>query len=494
MDTRDAVERVHTRQEPARIAMRPDDDPAQVWAGAINRARADSVEVDTQEALPRPAWRDRVRAVNAPPQARARAGGALAGSVEEREVALADARAEATAPQRLSPLRRDRAGDPAPHASRFLHDARSAIADLEGQVDAWAPSADAVAERLTAGGGLRIEGCPGVRHELTARPGALFEWSRPGPGVTLAVGSPAVADALPRLIERARKRGDLVVGIDLPAGLEARVDYTLSVPIEQSTRDQDGAAIRPAVRLAFAHAWMGEVYAACTRRGKAPVVRLDTALDRKAEWRRRYFGRSFHDDRWIDSIAPGVVGRAYLEAVDHALGDIGGRGWRHVSAAAARVRTSARYGGAVWVQPGAGFPGAALSEAAVATPGVRWMSVSLPQERLGDAPMPQAWPGRGDFVIAVGVDEPAGSGDWGDVRAMRRAELGVAWVTAGRWTSGERMPRRDLVLDPFAPLGDAAVAVPHYRPCLGPVGGLTAYLTVAAVLSEAGPAHAIADE
>ncbi|MEM6748868.1 MAG: hypothetical protein AAF612_00190 [Planctomycetota bacterium] len=492
LDTRQSPQRLDTRQPVARVAVERSDTTAESAAAAHNRARSSSPASHSA-------------------RLQARTGGGSGGGGEgvvvvnrPRTVAYRDEHrgtaSDVETPRVAVLERRDRAGDPAPKPAAYLDRARAALAGLAPSVDGLVPAAEAAAERLIQGGALRVEGDAGVRHELTSRPGAIFEWSRPGPGVTLLVGAPedpAAARWLPQLAERARRRGDLLIAFDAP-GIDA--DYTFSTPSDRESLDAGLAPLRPAVRLALAQAWNVELYAACTRRGAAPVVRLDPELDRKSRWRLRYRGANLHDDRWIDPIAPGVMGLAYLEALDHALADVSGRGWRKVAAAAARVRSAERYGGAVHVHPGPGFAGSALSAAirrahqsenlamspVVVLAGVSHGAGAAPADALPGAGATQTpGAGTGDFGIAVGLSEPAGALGWGDVGGLHGAELGVAWVCAGRWGSAERMGNRDLAIDAQAPVGDAAVAVPHYRPRLGPVAGITTYLAAGAVLEEA---------
>ena len=65
--------------------------------------------------------------------------------------------------------------------------------------------------------------------------------------------------------------------------------------------------------------WTGEFVAACTRLGQMPVLYQSYGLPGGPERGKKYQGKRFHDDLSVKPIAPGVLGREYLDQIQRML-------------------------------------------------------------------------------------------------------------------------------------------------------------------------------
>ena len=68
--------------------------------------------------------------------------------------------------------------------------------------------------------------------------------------------------------------------------------------------------------------WTGEFVAACTRLGQMPVLYQSYGLPGGPERGKKYQGKKFHDDLSVKPIAPGVLGREYLDQIQRMLAKI----------------------------------------------------------------------------------------------------------------------------------------------------------------------------
>jgi hypothetical protein len=69
--------------------------------------------------------------------------------------------------------------------------------------------------------------------------------------------------------------------------------------------------------------WTGEFVAACTRRGKMPVLYQSYGLPGGPARGKKYQGKKFHDDLSIKPLAAEALGRDYLEQLERVLGKVG---------------------------------------------------------------------------------------------------------------------------------------------------------------------------
>lgn len=108
-----------------------------------------------------------------------------------------------------------------------------------------------------------------------------------------------------QLVERWQKLGARVIPFDSPAGV-----FKNQFPLDT------------VANVCELWTWTGEFVAACTRLGKMPVLYQSYGLPGGPERGKKYQGKKVHDDLTIQPIAPGVLGRAYLDQVGTMLAAI----------------------------------------------------------------------------------------------------------------------------------------------------------------------------
>lgn len=330
---------------------------------------------------------------------------------------------------------------------------RMSLDHIESQLPLIADAADAAAEMIIDGAGLRVEDRP-LSHELSQNPGAMFTAKRRR-NVTLAL----VGD---RLVVTAQDQRFAIDSAGLP--------------------------------VVTAWAFKCELFAACVRRGEVPVVRQSFEIDthRRRYW--RYEGQRFHDDRWLDPTpAPesaeggidarpfnhGVLGQRYLAGLRAVLLDLDTAGRNAIERAIARAQTARDAGGTVYLVAGGPYLPHRLAphlHAGLHAPEASHVNAK-------PVPMSDHTPGPDDFVIALGIDAHVGGEWWGDVDRLRAAGLGVAWVVNGCNTSPRDLHRRDILVDLWTPVGDGLVRVEHYDARLGPANTFAADAVYRAIVA-----------
>ena len=161
-----------------------------------------------------------------------------------------------------------------------------------GNIWAAGRQADFISEACGRAGGLMaiapLGGSPPARHDiiLYAVPGALEQ------------------EDLSRL-DRWREKGATVIQFSSPAGV-----FDNHFPIDTVANVVD------------LWTWTGEFVAACTRLGQMPVLYQSYGLPGGPERGKKYQGKRFHDDLSVKSIAPGVLGREYLDQIQRMLTEI----------------------------------------------------------------------------------------------------------------------------------------------------------------------------
>jgi hypothetical protein len=158
-----------------------------------------------------------------------------------------------------------------------------------GNIWAAGRQADFISEACGRAGGLMaiapLGGSAPARHDiiLYAVPGALEQ------------------DDLKRL-DQWREKGATVIQFSSPAGV-----FDKHFPIDTVANVVD------------LWTWTGEFVAACTRLGQMPVLYQSYGLPGGLERGKKYLGKRFHDDLSVKSIAPGVLGREYLDQIQRML-------------------------------------------------------------------------------------------------------------------------------------------------------------------------------
>jgi hypothetical protein len=129
--------------------------------------------------------------------------------------------------------------------------------------------------------------------------------------------------------------------------------------------------------------------------------------------------------------------------------DLGTASWPALLRAAERASLAIADGGRVLAVSTQALSAAHGSRRAAGDP---WLMI-WPSGDVDQGPVGGDRGGRGDYVIALGGDEPIGASAWGLVTAKRDGGMGVCWVTCafGSWDRGLR--RGEVRLDPQWPYG-----------------------------------------
>jgi hypothetical protein len=413
--------------------------------------------------------------------------------------------------------------DEAPHARAYLRALNLRLEGIRSQMPTISRAADLAAEAIVSGrgdGGIRggrgiggergfgVRGDAGLANELSNRTGAMMGYDgrageagdvilfvfglarSEGPGerallagqldraarlkaagsVVIGIGSAAQLDRFGMLDELG---GACTVFLDNRAGGTAPLNRKrrLGAGLELSGGGADGHGLQgvpmaAVLNAAVAWAFECELFSAITRLDKVPVVRQSFEIDtRRRRWL-RYGSQRFHHDRWLDPIPPGDLGLAYLDGLRDVLRDVGTASWRGIARASRRAESTLTSGGTVWLRAGGRYLPYHVDGQLASDPG---LFTALNHD--GSDPR-LAGPGGGDFVIAVGESETAGSYEWGEPELLRKAGRGVAWVVNGYNTQPRDLYQREVLIDLWAPFGDGVVRVENYDTRLGPVTGV----------------------
>ncbi|WP_428387266.1 hypothetical protein [Mucisphaera sp.] len=371
--------------------------------------------------------------------------------------------------------------DELPAARAYLEEIEAGIERLREQMPAVTEAADLVAEVLVERAlSLGVMGSEGLAAELSRSAGSLAlvsgEPGRTGEPVLYVFGVRPISDLdkaafLRGQIEEARglKGSGVLIGLGSHRrferhGLleEARGVVDVLLDSGEDPEAEVGAPTQTVMHTLAAWAFQAELFSACVRRERIPVIRVAEEVDRVRRRSVRYAGQRFVHDRWLDPIPGGVLGEAYLDAAGELLRDIGTASWPSVSAAARRGGRVMADGGSVYVMPGGAQPVWHLGGRLAGDPGVL-----RPLHHRGRP----VRAGRGDMVVAVGTHLPPGDPWWGEAGRYRSAGQGVVWVYA-RLGLANRRGRADLVIDTWVPFGEAILKIEGHETRLGAGSGL----------------------
>lgn len=390
--------------------------------------------------------------------------------------------------------------DEAPHARAYLDLLQARLDQVGAEMSGITEAAEIAARALDDGRGFGVRGDDGLANELSNRAGAMMGYDgRRGEGgdVILYVfglersGGFEMEELLRRQLAKAaelKAGGSVVIGLGSMSRLRAYGMEDAAGDVCDAWVDNGGALSRKrlgsagvnsvdhsveapmqtVLNAAVAWAFECEVFAALTRLDRVPVVRQSFEVDTlKKRWL-RYGSQRFHHDRWLDPIAPGSLGRAYLNELGVVLLDIGTSSWRRLSRTANRACDTHAAGGIVWLRAGGRYLPHHVGGQLAGDPDVFTLLT-----HDGSNPNLPA-PGKNDFVIAVGDCEAAGSWEWGEPELLRQAGRGVAWIINGYNTQPADLYRREVLVDLWGPVGDTVVRIKDYDTGLGPVSGVAA--------------------
>jgi hypothetical protein len=353
------------------------------------------------------------------------------------------------------------AGEPetAPRPARVWFDAlHQGLAEIEVALPQIATAADAAAEALLDGAELGVRGDRGLALGLADRAGSMWQYLG---------GSGRAADVILWAPEQGASPPEARVVIALGGEPAAMPETVHALPLPEDT---NLPGLRSVLRRALAWTLQCEIFAACVRRGETPVVRQSLLIDTRRDRLLRYGSQRFHHDRYLAPIPAEELGLRYLQGLRDVLRDFETGSGGAFMAAARRVRLAHRRGGTAWLRTAdhglAWHTGGALPEDPdLLSPLLEDLSTSRTSRWRG---------GANDVVVLLGDRQRPGGDGFGNVDALREAGLGVIWIVSARPSDRFRLPRRDVLVDLWGPLGDGVVRVDHYDATLGPVSGVLA--------------------
>ncbi len=243
-------------------------------------------------------------------------------------------------------------------ASKYL----DALATKLGESEARLPEITALAERLAERhlrGGMI--GFPWIgstlEQELTGRSGGLMHIGFERPWKKERTAEEKANDAIIFAWDDAPKAGDLKRLQDEKAkglfviGFGARNSPLLSEHvaacdawIDSGENDHAGRTV-PFTNAVDGWLFIGEFVAALTRHGKMPVMLKSIVTIDGAAWNDRYAKSGpFHDDMSVPPVAPGELGRRYLERIRYMLARLRSTELPHLEKMAAAIDAELREG------------------------------------------------------------------------------------------------------------------------------------------------------
>ncbi len=213
-------------------------------------------------------------------------------------------------------------------AENYLSALQKAIAQTRHTLAQLTQSANHAADQFISGGNLWVAGRQAdFISEACGRAGgltAIAPLAQRVPSVHDVIlyavpGSPNSEDR--KTIDRWRRQGATVIQFSSAAGL-----YRNAFPIDT------------VVNIVDQWTWTGEFVAACTRRGRMPVLYQSYGLPGGLERGKKYRGKRFHDDLTIKPIPAEVLGREYLDQIEGMLAKIDRNQMPHIAEAAKWLR------------------------------------------------------------------------------------------------------------------------------------------------------------
>jgi hypothetical protein len=322
--------------------------------------------------------------------------------------------------------------DEAPAARAYLDELQISLNCIAKDLPAITALAERAADAYIRGESIIIMG-EALQHELMWRPGGLMDFGDGRPG--LKVGMDATADI--QLVHHASSPQQI-----------------------------------PATSAAVMWTWTAELFAACTRRGQTPALRIHRDIDYRRRWFNRYRDQRFHKDVQLNPIPPGVLGKRYLNATRTMLLDIGAASFKSLAHTARRSADTIISGHRTYLRSGGPYLPFYVND---------HLFTQLNHDG-GDPTKLQ--PGRGDFVIAIGQAQEPGSGDFGEPEMFRRASRGVAWCVGAYQHRPGDLQRGEIVINQQWPVGEAMVNIRGHKARLAPAGSIAALTVYHMLLAE----------
>ena len=362
------------------------------------------------------------------------------------------------------------------------------LSQIEKDLPAITQAADEAAKAFVEGKNLGMRGGAGLGKELGARAGGLAAYreqtGKPGDIILYAFGQttlpakpdPAKSDPAKLLDEEltdAQKladAGSLVIGIASIQQLESlgQLDRARKAckflldnhaPASNGLFDISNKYTKPIIPTFIvanpivAWTWTGELFAACTRLGKTPIMMQSTQIAGASDRNKRYQNQRFHEDMTVKPIEPGLLGKAYLDNLRGVLKEIGDKSWKNLDAAANRAAETIQAGGKVYIAAYGHYPPQHHGGQLPQDPGLfARLNTGKKFAEMTDK----------DYAIVIGYSWGPVSEIWGDNGALRKAGRGTAWVLTGFGLKSEEFGPNDILIDQRWAEGDALVSAPGY--------------------------------
>ena len=212
------------------------------------------------------------------------------------------------------------------------------VDDCRRQLPLITSSAEQAASRIIAGGRLWVAGRqPDFFGEVSGRAGGLMfiraldtKSLRPDDSILYAVPGDLNSQDLTAFREW-NDKGVYVIAFAsgiLPQDTNLPLRTTLiknsaspGLPVNYSGR-QMLCPIDTVLNVLNIWIWTGEFASASSRLGKMPVFYQSFGIEGARQRAKKYADRTFHDDFNVPPIAPGVLGKAYVDAIQTSLSSI----------------------------------------------------------------------------------------------------------------------------------------------------------------------------
>jgi hypothetical protein len=215
-------------------------------------------------------------------------------------------------------------------AKAYLKLLRARIRSDAAQITQMSPAAEEAAKRITIGGQLLVTGTQReFAAECVERAGGLkltqpLGDRTPAANDVILVGLSTAPDVVyAQKLAHWRSTGtQIIVFGHREDALAKKLGITTWIDCGDAPGLKVGEKVCPTdtvANLANLWAFTGELIAACTRRGKMPVVYESYGLPGGRERAEKLGKLTFHDDEKIAPLAAGVLAKAYYQHIDDSL-------------------------------------------------------------------------------------------------------------------------------------------------------------------------------
>ena len=218
--------------------------------------------------------------------------------------------------------------------------------------------------------------------------------------------------------------------------------------------------------------WTGEFVAACTRLGKIPPLYQSYSVPGAKDRAEKFRGLKFHAET-SPPIAPGILGKQYLDGMKQRLATLHEKELEHIRAVAGQAMAASNSGHAVYLSVvGHALVGhaARINETGrMRTLNSGWNPVNK-DIKLG----------KGDLVFFIGYDDAASA----PTEAAKNAGAGLAWSLTDYKITPGAVPPGQIFINQRWTLGDAIITVPGYDIRILPPSGVITETILGMVLAE----------